>query len=202
MDLNSNEVVIVAAARTPMGGFQGDLSSLTAPELGSVAISAVLKRSGLDASEVDEVLMGNVLSAGVGQAPARQAALGAGIGESTPCTTINKVCGSGMKTVMLAFDQIKAESCEVVVAGGMESMTRALTCWKRHAAACVSATRKSKTICFSTGWKMPTPVVPWVNSPRRPPMQDMSPEKKWTHLPLSLWLARIRQSTSAISMLR
>ena len=125
MDLNSNDIVIAAAARTPMGGFGGDFSSLTAPELGSVAISAVLKRTGLDASEVDEVLMGNVLSAGIGQAPARQAALGAGIGESTPCTTISKVCGSGMKAVMVAFDQIKAESCEIVVAGGMESMTRA-----------------------------------------------------------------------------
>jgi acetyl-CoA C-acetyltransferase len=125
VDLNCNDVVIVAAARTPMGGFQGDFSSLTAPELGSVAIGAVLKRTGLDASQVDEVLMGNVLSAGVGQAPARQAALGAGIGESTPCTTISKVCGSGMKAVMVAFDQIKAGSCEVVVAGGMESMTNA-----------------------------------------------------------------------------
>jgi acetyl-CoA C-acetyltransferase len=125
VDLDSNDVVITAAARTPMGGFQGDFSSLTAAELGAVAISAVLTRSGLDASEVDEVLMGNVLSAGVGQAPARQAALGAGVDESTPCTTISKVCGSGMKAVMFAFDQIKAGSCEVVVAGGMESMTRA-----------------------------------------------------------------------------
>ncbi|MCL4104108.1 UNVERIFIED_CONTAM: hypothetical protein GTU68_034970 [Idotea baltica] len=122
MSLNGNDIVIVGAARTPMGGFQGDFSSLTAPELGAVAIRAVFKRAGLDASQVDEVLMGNVLSAGVGQAPARQAALGAGIGESTPCTTISKVCGSGMKAVMVAFDQIKTESRDVVVAGGMEKV--------------------------------------------------------------------------------
>ncbi len=123
--MNGNDIVIAAAARTPMGGFQGDLSPVTAPELGAVAIRAVLERAGVDASAVDEVLMGNVLGAGLGQAPARQAALGAGIGEATPCTTISKVCGSGMKAVMVAFDQIRAGSCEVVVAGGMESMTGA-----------------------------------------------------------------------------
>ncbi|MFT5334097.1 MAG: acetyl-CoA C-acetyltransferase [Halioglobus sp.] len=125
MGLNGSDIVIVAAARTAIGSFQGDFSSLTAPDLGAVAIRAVLQRTGLDASHVDEVLMGNVLSAGIGQAPARQAALGAGIGEFTPCTTISKVCGSGMKAVMFAFDQIRAESCEIAVAGGMESMTSA-----------------------------------------------------------------------------
>lgn len=125
------EVVIVSAARTPMGGFQGELSTVSATELGSVAIKAVVERAGgIDTSvelmnSIDEVLMGNVLSAGLGQAPARQAALGAGLPTSTPCTTISKVCGSGMKSVMLAFDQIKSGSIDVAVAGGMESMSQA-----------------------------------------------------------------------------
>jgi acetyl-CoA C-acetyltransferase len=114
-----------------MGGFQGDLSTVTATELGSVAIKAAVERViGKGASvdvvnSIDEVLMGNVLSAGLGQAPARQAALGAGLPTSTPCTTISKVCGSGMKAVMLAFDQIKSGSIDVAIAGGMESMSQA-----------------------------------------------------------------------------
>ncbi len=121
----SNEIVIVSAARTPMGGFQGELSSVSAPALGSVAIKAVLENSGLDNSIVDEVLMGNVLNAGVGQAPARQATLGADLPLGTSSTTISKVCGSGMKSVMLAYDQIKAESIHIAIAGGMESMSLA-----------------------------------------------------------------------------
>jgi acetyl-CoA C-acetyltransferase len=126
-----NEVVIVSAVRTPMGGFQGELSTVSATELGSAVIKAAVERArDGDASvelmgSVDEVLMGNVLSAGLGQAPARQAALGAGLPTSTPCTTISKVCGSGMKSVMLAFDQIKSGSIDVAVAGGMESMSQA-----------------------------------------------------------------------------
>jgi acetyl-CoA C-acetyltransferase len=123
--LLDNDVVIASAARTPMGGFQGALSSLAATELGAAAIRAAISRAGLDGAQVDEVLMGNVLCAGLGQAPARQAALGAGLGEDAPCTTVSKVCGSGMKAVMLAYDQIKAGSCDLVVAGGMESMTNA-----------------------------------------------------------------------------
>ncbi len=123
--LSDNDVVIVSAARTPMGGFQGDFTTLTAPQLGSVAIAGALQRAGLGPDQVDEVLMGNVLNAGVKQAPARQAALGAGLPNAVPCTTVSKVCGSGMKAVMLAHDQIRAGSCEVVVAGGMESMTQA-----------------------------------------------------------------------------
>jgi acetyl-CoA C-acetyltransferase len=118
-------VVIVAAARTPMGGFQGDLKSATAPELGAASIRAALQRSGVPASEVDEVLFGCVLSAGLGQAPARQAAIGAGIPDTTGATTINKMCGSGMKAVMLAHDLITAGSSAIAVAGGMESMTNA-----------------------------------------------------------------------------
>lgn len=123
--LLDNDIVIVSAARTPIGGFQGALSSLSATDLGAVAVAAALDSSKVELSNVDEVLMGNVLCAGVGQAPARQAALGAGLPESTACTTISKVCGSGMKAVMLAHDQLKAGSSELIIAGGMESMTNA-----------------------------------------------------------------------------
>ncbi|MCG9662521.1 thiolase family protein [Vibrio mediterranei] len=123
--MHQREVWIVAAKRTPMGRFQGELSSFTAPQLGSAAIKAVLNDVTLDRSSVDELLMGCVLPAGCGQAPARQAALGAGIAESVPCTTINKVCGSGMKTVMLAHSMIQFGEANCVIAGGMESMTNA-----------------------------------------------------------------------------
>ena len=118
------DVVIVGAARTPMGGFQGALDALTAPELGSTAIRAALDNARVADDAIDEVLMGCVLSAGLGQAPARQASLGAGLSISVPCTTVNKVCGSGMKTAMLAFDQIRAGTYDIAVAGGMESMSR------------------------------------------------------------------------------
>ncbi len=121
----SDPIVIVGAARTPMGGFQGELSGATAPELGAASIRAALERAGAAAESVDEVLMGCVLPAGQGQAPARQAALGAGLPLGVPCTTMNKMCGSGMKTVMVAYDQLKAGNGEIVVAGGMESMTNA-----------------------------------------------------------------------------
>ncbi|QLF71926.1 acetyl-CoA C-acyltransferase (plasmid) [Peteryoungia desertarenae] len=119
------EVVIVGAARTPMGGFQGALAGKSAAELGAVSISAALQRAGIAASDVDEVLMGCVLSAGQGQAPARQAALCAGLPVSTPATTVNKMCGSGMKTVMMAHDAILSNEAGIVVAGGMESMSNA-----------------------------------------------------------------------------
>ena len=121
----SDPVVIVSVARTPLGGFQGDLSSLTTPQLGSIAIKAAVERAGLAPEQVQEVIMGCVLPAGLGQAPARQAALGAGLPLSAGCTTINKVCGSGMKATMLAHDLILAGSNEVMVAGGMESMSNA-----------------------------------------------------------------------------
>ncbi|MGN7802686.1 acetyl-CoA C-acyltransferase [Ensifer sp. 22460] len=116
-------IVIVSAARTPMGAFQGSLKDLTAPEIGAVALKAALDRAGLDA--VDEVLMGNVLPAGIGQNPARQAALGAGLGKETPSTTISKVCGSGMKALMLGHDALLSGSASVLAVGGMESMTNA-----------------------------------------------------------------------------
>ena len=118
-------IVIAGFARTPMGGFQGDLRAATAPELGSTAISAALARTGVAPEDVDEVLMGCVLPAGQGQAPARQASIGAGLPNATGATTINKMCGSGMKAAMLAHDLIAAGSAGVVVAGGMESMTNA-----------------------------------------------------------------------------
>ncbi|RJL19702.1 acetyl-CoA C-acyltransferase [Paracoccus siganidrum] len=118
-------IVIVSAKRTPLGGFQGDFASLTAPQLGAAAIRAALSESGLQPEDVDSVLMGCVLPAGQGQAPARQAALGAGLPLGTVCTTLNKMCGSGMQALMLAHDQIAAGSSAVTVAGGMESMTNA-----------------------------------------------------------------------------
>ena len=120
------EVYIIAATRTPIGGFGGQLSSLSASELGGIAIKSGLEKCGLqDSGLVSEVLMGNVLSANVGQAPARQAALKAGLPVSTPCTTINKVCASGMKAVMLGAQSIMCGQAEIVVAGGMESMSNA-----------------------------------------------------------------------------
>ncbi len=117
--------VIVSAARTPMGGFLGDFKDLTAAELGATAIRAALTRAGLQPTEIDEVILGCVLPAGQGQAPARQAALGAGLARGTGCSTINKMCGSGMKASMLAHDLLLAGSAEVVLAGGMESMSNA-----------------------------------------------------------------------------
>lgn len=122
---DSDPIVICGAARTPLGAFQGAFSNVAATELGAVAIRAALENGGVAPETVDEVLMGNVLPAGLGQAPARQAALAAGVPNSVPCTTISKVCGSGMKSLIQAHDAIAAGSVGVVVAGGMESMTGA-----------------------------------------------------------------------------
>ncbi|RQS03839.1 acetyl-CoA C-acyltransferase [Burkholderia sp. Bp9002] len=122
---HDDPIVIVAAARTPIGGFQGDFASLAAPQLGSVAIGAALARAGVAPEQVDEAVMGCVLPAGQGQAPARQAALGAGLPLATGCTTVNKMCGSGMRAAMFAHDMLRAGSAGVIVAGGMESMTNA-----------------------------------------------------------------------------
>jgi acetyl-CoA C-acetyltransferase len=121
----SDPIVIVGTARTAMGGFQGALASATASELGAIAIKGALERAGVAADGVDEVLMGCVLPAGQGQAPARQATLGAGLPQSVPATTVNKMCGSGMKTVMMAYEALHARPKDVIVAGGMESMTNA-----------------------------------------------------------------------------
>ncbi|MDP4616449.1 MAG: acetyl-CoA C-acyltransferase [Schleiferiaceae bacterium] len=117
------EVVIVSAVRTPMGSFGGALSSVPAPALGAVAIKGALQKAGLPADAVEEVYMGNVLQANVGQAPARQAAMAAGIGNQVPCTTINKVCSSGMKAIMMGAQAIKAGDVDIIVAGGMENMS-------------------------------------------------------------------------------
>lgn len=125
MTLANDPIVIVSAVRTPMGGLQGDLKSLTAPQLGSAAIRAAVERAGIDAGSVEQVLFGCVLPAGQGQAPARQAALGAGLDRHTTCTTLNKMCGSGMQAAIMAHDLLLAGTADVVVAGGMESMTNA-----------------------------------------------------------------------------
>ena len=125
MTISNDPVVIVSAARTPMGGFQGDFKGLTAPQLGAAAIRAAVERAGVAADGVQEVLFGCVLSAGIGQAPARQAALGAGLDKGTRCTTLNKMCGSGMEAAILGHDRLLAGSADVVVAGGMESMSNA-----------------------------------------------------------------------------
>ncbi|MEZ9821357.1 acetyl-CoA C-acyltransferase [Shewanella sp. 10N.286.45.A1] len=124
-DLSNQDIVIVAAKRTPMGGFQGALATVASPKLAATAIKGLMQHSGLAGEQVDEVLMGCVLPAGLGQAPARQATLGADLPLSVGATTVNKVCGSGMKTVMLAHDLIKAGSANVVIAGGMENMSQA-----------------------------------------------------------------------------
>jgi len=119
----NKEVVIVSAVRTPIGSLLGGLSSLSATQLGSIAIKGALEKIDLDPNLIDEVFMGNVVQAGLGQAPARQAALYAGLSNSVPCTTVNKVCASGMKSIMLAAQSIKCGDAEIVVAGGMESMS-------------------------------------------------------------------------------
>ncbi|MGA5585154.1 acetyl-CoA C-acyltransferase [Pseudomonas siliginis] len=123
MTMSNDPIVIVSAVRTPMGGFQGELKGLTAPQLGAAAIKAAVERAGVASDAVDEVLFGCVLPAGLGQAPARQAALGAGLDKSTRCTTVNKMCGSGMQTTIMAHDMLLAGSANVVIAGGMESMS-------------------------------------------------------------------------------
>lgn len=120
----SKTVYILSAVRTPMGSFLGGLSSVSATKLGAVAIKSAVERAGIPSEQVDEVFMGNVLQAGVGQAPARQAALGAGLGHNVPCTTVNKVCASGMKAIMLGAQSIIAGDNQVVVVGGMENMSQ------------------------------------------------------------------------------
>src|ERR671925_2065018 len=123
--MNTDPIVIVGLSRTPMGAFQGELKGFAAPELGAAAIRAAVERAKLRPADVQEVLMGCVLPAGQGQAPARQAALGAGLPLATGCTTVNKMCGSGMKTAMLAHDILATGNADIIVAGGMESMTNA-----------------------------------------------------------------------------
>src|SRR5262245_19126698 len=123
--MQNDPIVIVGLARTPMGAFQGELEGFAAPELGAAAIRAAVERARIRPEEVQEVIMGCVLPAGQGQAPARQAALGAGLPLAAGCTTVNKMCGSVMKAAMFAHDQLLAGGNEIVIAGGMESMTNA-----------------------------------------------------------------------------
>lgn len=123
--MSDNSVVIAGSARTPMGGMMGALSSVRSPELGSVAIRAAIERSGLQPADIQEVVMGCVLPAGLGQAPARQASRASGIPDSSGCTTVNKMCGSGMQALIMAHDQIKAGTNSIMVAGGMENMSQA-----------------------------------------------------------------------------
>src|SRR5438270_2657269 len=120
-----NEIVIISACRTPVGKFQGSLSDFSAPQLGAIAVREAVKRAGIDPNTVDECIMGNVVQAGLGQNPARQAALGGGLSSAVSATTINKVCGSGLKAVALGQQAIQTGNSEIVVAGGMESMTNA-----------------------------------------------------------------------------
>ena len=130
----SDPVVIAGYARTPMGGFQGALAPLTAPQLGAAAVNAAVERAGVAADAIERVYMGSVLPAGLGQAPARQAALGAGLPLSAEATTVNKMCGSGMQAAIMAFDALAAGSADIIVAGGMESMTNAPYALPRHRA--------------------------------------------------------------------
>ena len=130
----SDPIVILSYARTPMGSFQGALSGVSATELGATAVKAAVERAGLTSEDIDKVFMGNVLSAGLGQAPARQAAIGAGLSQKTEAVTVNKVCGSGMQAAMFAHDMLLAESADVIVAGGMESMSNAPFLLKKHRA--------------------------------------------------------------------
>lgn len=132
MHIERDPVVIISAARTPIGSFQGGLRHLQAPELGGIAVSEALRRSSVRPEEVDELLMGCVLPAGLGQAPARQAAHNAGLPWSVPCSTVNKVCGSGMKTIMMAHDALAVGTAGLVVAGGMESMTNSPYLLEKH----------------------------------------------------------------------
>ncbi|PCJ45863.1 MAG: acetyl-CoA C-acyltransferase [Gammaproteobacteria bacterium] len=130
--MNNDPVVIVSMARTPMGGFGGDFNTVAAPDLGAAAIRAAVQRSGINNEDVEEVYMGCVLPAGLGQAPARQAALAAGLSLATACTTLNKVCGSGMKAIMIAHDSLLAGNNDIIVAGGMESMSNAPYLLSKH----------------------------------------------------------------------
>lgn len=157
--MSEDAVVIVNGARTPMGGFQGALSAVTATELGAISIREAVARAGIAPEDVQEVIMGCVLPAGLKQGPARQAALDAGLPEATGCTTINKLCGSGMKATMLAHDLIKAGTNDVMVSGGMESMSNAPYVLEKARGGLRMGTVRSRTTCFWTDWKTPRPVA-------------------------------------------
>jgi acetyl-CoA C-acetyltransferase len=139
------EVMIVGATRTPIGSFRGSLSSLSAVELGAVAVRRLLENSGLREEQVDELIFGQVLTAGCGQNPARQTAITAGLPVSTPATTVNLVCGAGLKAVQLAAQAIRCGDADVAIAGGQESMSNAPICWTARVQGCVLAIRACRT---------------------------------------------------------
>jgi acetyl-CoA C-acetyltransferase len=162
--MDDNSIVIVARARTPQGNLLGALKDASATQLGSTVIASAMQRASLTGTDIEEVLMGCVLPAGLGQAPARQAALGAGLPKNVSCTTVNKVCGSGMKAVMLAHDEIVAGSCNIIIAGGMESMTNA-PYFLRNA-------RQGYRLAWKT---LMTKAYRWACSPKIPPKNIISP---------------------------
>src|SRR5262245_42551304 len=130
--MTTDPVVIASYARTPMGGFQGDFAGTSSVDLGAVAVKAAIERAGVEGDQVEQIFMGCVLPAGLGQAPARQAALGAGLPKSVEATTVNKMCGSGMQAAIMAHDALAAGSADIIVAGGMESMTNAPYLLAKH----------------------------------------------------------------------
>ena len=199
----SDPVVIVSVARTPMGAMLGSLTSQAAHQLGAVAIKAAVERAGLSPEQIDEVIMGNVLQAGQGQAPARQATLGAGLPKSVAATTIHKVCGSGMKAAMFAHDIIKAGSVDVVVAGGQESMSNAPTYCYVAVKATAMVTLPSTTTWHWMGLKMLTKaVLPWACSPKAAWTNTASPAKSKMLLPSSHYAAHVPPVRTVVSNLK
>ena len=174
---NADPVVIAAAARTPIGGFQGEFKDLTASSLGATAVQQALVRSGLAPDDIEEVILGCVLPAGQGQAPARQAALAAGLPQAVPCTTVNKMCGSGMKAIMLMHDILSAGSARTGLAGGMESMSNApYLLGRARSGYRMGHGRLIEYICSSTGSRMPMAnICPWAPSRRIAPNDFNSP---------------------------
>src|SRR6186713_3136351 len=151
----SDPIVILSYARTPMGGMMGALADVGATDLGATAVKAAVERAGVDGDAIDRIYMGCVLPAGLGQAPARQAALKAGLPKSVQATTVNKVCGSGMQTVIMAEEALKAGNADLIVAGGMESMTNAPYLLKKHRSGAASDMTRPMTICSSTALRTP-----------------------------------------------
>ncbi len=154
--MTADPIVIVDYARTPMGGFQGALAGASATELGAAAVKSAVERSGVAPDSIEQIVMGCVLPAGLGQAPARQAALKGGLPKSVEATTVNKMCGSGMQAAILAHDMLAAGSAKIVVAGGMESMTNAPYLLASIVAAPASATTGCWTRCILMVWRTPT----------------------------------------------